>query len=156
MSLIIHNFSQPSSKKESYTYFRSVLIAIFFNASHSFTNFVSLFIRINRASYAATIWLNVENIGFQREYLVVLRPKFPRSLGLWLILYRVTNGSPIVRKHFNLPRHRIDSVTEYRGRSCALRFSRYGINRAAHSEIFIRPYYIPVFSCIIKFNIVRI
>lgn len=48
-----------------------------------------------------------------------------------LILYRVTNGSPIVRKHFNLPRHRIDSVTEYRGRSCALRLSKYGINRAA-------------------------
>lgn len=39
-----------------------------------------------------------------------------------LILYRVTNGSSIARKHFRW--RRMDGVMEYRERRCALRSAR--------------------------------
>lgn len=85
---------------------------------------------------------------------MVLRPKFPRSLGLWLILYRVTNGSPIVRKHFNLPRHRIDSVTEYRAAALFASRDTELIERHIAKYSFDHTIF-PFFSCtIIKFNFV--
>ena len=51
--------------------------------------------------------------------------KFPRdSTRTAPILYRVTNGSSIVRKHFSFPGRRMNGVMDYRNRSCAPRSRR--------------------------------
>lgn len=51
--------------------------------------------------------------------------KFPRdSTRTAPILYRVTNGSSIVRKHFSFAGRRMNGVMDYRNRSCAPRSRR--------------------------------